>query len=151
MAKTKQNWVAGDIFEIELGDGTKLLGQVIQFEPDAMNSIICGYTLKEHGDGLDFEPSDFVSIQFTTRENIDHYHWKVIGNASIPDRKLWQHLTESRQSGFIGVKILGAGNILKFLEACSGLRAWDSFFDPEYFDKLLLPGVVRPPKAFFEK
>ncbi len=39
----------------------------------------------------------------------------------------------------------GSGIMRKFLSAFFGLRDWHQMHDPEYYQKLLLDGVVRKP------
>ncbi len=151
MAKKKQIWKAGDVFEIELEDGAKIVGQVFQYKPQAMNSVICGYTLKRSENCLPLQPEDFISIQFTTRDCLDRSRWPVILNSPIPEAIDYSDLLRNESTGFVGTTVLGCGIMKKFLDACCGLRAWDSFADPEYFDKLLLKGTPRPKAAFFEK
>ena len=56
---------------------------------------------------------------------------------------------ESRE--FVGAKIIGSGIMQKFLDAYFGLIAWDKWQDPNYLDKLLLPGVPRPANAVLVK
>lgn len=148
---TTKKWKIDDIFTIPLGDGNEVLGQVIHFEPLAMNSVICGFTVKLFdSDDIDLSLSDILAVQFTTFDNLDCGVWRVVGRGRPLPHELWAHLEKDRDTGFIGAKILGSGNIRKFLDACVGVRPWDSFADPYYFDKLLLEPSLKPKRAFLK-
>ncbi len=44
-------------------------------------------------------------------------------------------------NGWIGAKVIGSGIIASFLSAFYNLRDWTEMKDPEYYTKLLRPGV----------
>jgi hypothetical protein len=50
----------------------------------------------------------------------------------------------------VGACIEGSGAMNKLLTAYHGLSYWDTYFDPEYFDKLLLKGIKRPVNVLFK-
>jgi hypothetical protein len=60
----------------------------------------------------------------------------------------YEHL---RKSGWVGAKIRGAGVVEEFINAFYGLLPWDSRYDPEYFDKLLISPAKRPSRLIFKQ
>jgi hypothetical protein len=154
MARKRQKWAAGDLFSIPVGSSCGL-GQVISAEPEALNSVLCVYF--SHLVPCDqlglISPNirDSISIQLTTRESLDDGSWKVIGNARPLDTFDEFPLERLRLDGFIGAKVRGSGIMDALVSAFHGLSPWDEYADPEYFTKLLRPGVAVPGAAMFSK
>lgn len=51
----------------------------------------------------------------------------------------------------MGAKVIGSGNVERFLNAFYALTPWDQMKDPNYFDKFLLTSEHRPLRLHFEK
>jgi hypothetical protein len=51
----------------------------------------------------------------------------------------------------VGAKMYNWSLLQAFSDAWFGRRAWDGYADPEYFTKLLLPGVSVPDTAVFKR
>ena len=148
----KVKWEKNDIFCINLIDEDCTIGQILSYEPDAMNSVLCAFfSIKYNADSnIDISTIDsgkLISIQFVTRDLLDLGTWRIVGNAALVDYNKYIKIVKLRKRGFIGTKIQGSGNIVQFLNAYFGLLHWDMMHDEEYFDKLLLPGVNRPPNV----
>jgi len=146
----KQAWEVGDLFEIPLRDGSRVLGQVVGREADALNSAaVALFDLRLAAGSPPPDPAQartatVFSALFVTRDLLDHGTWKVMGRtaprlagASRPQ----EHL---RAKGWVGAKIIGSGTVREFAEAFYGLSPWDDFHDPHYLDRLLVDPSVKP-------
>ena len=147
--RNKQAWSNGDCFAIPLGEGTFSIGQVISYEPDALNSVLCCFFLLRYREpAQDFDLASLsdklIAIQFVTRDLLDAGQWRVIATGSptpIPSSMGLDHL---RKTGFVGIKVVGSGIANKLMESCFGLYPWDGFAEPGYLDKLLISKAMRP-------
>ena len=143
----KMEWRSGDLFAIPASDSVSLLGQVIAHEPRAMNSVsICVFGLRVE-DLAGVIPSalpDPVSVVLTTRELLDSGRWRVVGAMPVAlPRSDWPF--EALRPGFVGAKIIGAGLVEQFAAVYCGFLPRDTFArNPDYFDRLLRPGVDWP-------
>ena len=142
---------AGDLFEVRLLDDTLCVGMFHKYCRRAMNSYICSFFANrfEHvPSSEEFVRSNCspISIQFVTRGELDGGNWRIFGNMvpKIKDSDLPDAPFESKNS-YVGARIVSAGLISKLLNAYHGLLPWDMMKDDEFFDKLLLPEVCRPP------
>lgn len=148
MAKKKQNWNSGDIFAVPLGDGSFSLGQVISHEQHCMDSVLCAYasTLTSDINTITWLPKieDIISIQITSRDSLDKHIWRVVSHSEPLNLDASFDIKSLREKRYVGASIKGSGAMNKLLSAYHGLSYWDIYFDPEYFDKLLLAGVKRP-------
>jgi hypothetical protein len=55
------------------------------------------------------------------------------------------------KADFVGAVVRGSGIMMEFLDAFYGLRAWDDYADPAYFDKLLLTQDKKPSRLILTK
>ena len=146
----KQVPTVGDVFLVELVDGTFVVGQVIETRPVLMNSITCAFFDKRvaSADEADIPlvRSSVLSCQFVTRDAFNRGKWKRIRTmpTAIPISDLPYRDTEA--SGWIGAKVVGSGIIASFLNAYFGLGDWSEMKDPKYYDALLFAGR-RPPSG----
>lgn len=111
-----------------------------------MNTIFT--TLRQcYGKNITVAGHSPVSIQFVTKDMFNSGKWERIGNEEILiNNELLPH-RESKAKSWVGAKVIGSGMMAKFLNAFYGLRAWDKMNDPEYYQKLLLPGSDRAVSA----
>ncbi|MGB8815582.1 MAG: hypothetical protein WCC57_20585 [Paracoccaceae bacterium] len=144
--KKRQKCAPGDVFLVSLADGTFTAAQVLAFEPHALNSAVCAFTLDRRGRDKphDFDPAGVVSVQFVTRDLLDSGDWLVVGRASLEHGLGRNELAKQRANQFVGTSVVGSANMIIFLNACFALAPWDSFFDPLYCDKLLLSPDMKP-------
>lgn len=128
-----------------------MLAHVIGKDIDTMRSALCAYTLIEFDSAeVSVRPEDYIAVQFTTKDMIERGGWEIVGRAPAPDfSKYLEDYEELKRRRFIGLTVRGSGVMRKFLDACVGDRAWNSFADPNYFDKLLLPDIPRPAGIVF--
>lgn len=146
--KKKKTWGPGDNFLVPLEDDTYGQGQVLSYEEDAMNSVICAFSsirfekLPTH---LDVIPEEsLVAIIFVTRDQLDYGGWPIVNRGPIISWEKYIDIRQMRSRGFIGTKIIGTFNAETLLNAYHGLVFWDDFHDPEYLDKLLISPDRKP-------
>lgn len=147
----------GEVFVIPL-EGQKYfgIGEVLKVTPDALNSVICifyshRFSSLENLNIDELSDENVISVQFITPDLIESRIWKVVGENDPYDPEDFLNFKELESDGFIGVDIIGSGNIRKFLSAYHGLLPWNCMYKEEYFDELLYPGVERPENIFFSQ
>lgn len=148
MAKSKK-WGIGDVFAIPLADGTAGFGQVLSIEPEAMNSFVGAvYDIKalagEVPTPFELVSCHVLSVLFITRDLLDSGRWLVIAQREALDPEKFVPLRSLRAQRFVGAKVIGSANVTRLLNAYFRLAPWNMMKDPEYFDRLLLPGRSRP-------
>lgn len=149
MGRKKQSWGAGDVFVVEMGDGRCAVGQIVGREAGVLNSVSVAFfdqrcERPEDAPHLPLTLDRVISVVFSTRDLLDSWTWRVVGNRPVV---VPQHLLPyeaTRASGWVGAKVIGSGNLRKFLDAYFGLRAWDDWHDPEYLDRFLLSPDKKP-------
>lgn len=146
MKSRTQAWEVGNVFQIPLGDGTSVGGQVVGYEAQVLNSVsIAVFDVRTSNDSLAELPVEkLIAVLFTTRDMLDSGGWKVAGALPISISREQLPFESTRSNGFIGAKVIGSANVSKFAKAFYGLLPWELFADPDYFDKLLVRGVKRP-------
>lgn len=150
--KKKQIWDIGDFFTVPLADGSFSLGQVVGREPDAMNSAICAFFARSYDvfpEGVDDLPiaSELVSMLFVTRDLLDSGDWKVFAKGETFDAAPYIDITTLRECGFVGIRIIGSGIVIKLMGAFYGLLPWNGFYEPDYLDRLLVSPDKKPLKV----
>lgn len=145
----RQRVKTGDVFWVPLDDGTVVLGQVLEIQKDALDSITCAFfdvRRAEPGEHI----KDLISpicIQFVTKDLFTNGTWKRVDNAPVSVPISLLPYRETEKNGWVGARIIGSGIIRMFLSAFYGLRSWDEMHDPNYYENLLLPGVQRQTDA----
>ncbi|EOF4387086.1 Imm26 family immunity protein [Salmonella enterica subsp. enterica] len=153
--RKKQKWDIGDLFTILLSDGSFCVGEVVGYEPKALNSAICAIYDYHISDVPDKAPilseDELVSVQFVTRDSLDYGMWKIFAHASdeFPLGK-YIDLEDRRNKGFIGTSSYGSGSITQLMNAYYKLLPWDHFFDPQYFDKILVSPDKKPRDVIYK-
>ena len=141
----------GSVFRVPLSDGGYAIGQVIAYEPQMLNSVSCVFT--SQGDwtpGSTIPESAIVASLFTTYDLLTKGRWEILGEAPIPISRPNFPFEHLRSAGWVGAKMTGSGIVEEFLNAWFGLAPWDDWADPDYLDRLLFPGRVRPACAIFK-
>ena len=149
MARKKQAWQEGDYFSIPLADGTFVMAQVLKYEPQALNSVICAIFIEmiekqPSGAPRSIDENKLISVLFVTRDLLDSGVWFVFGRGPTIDPQKYIGLEDLRRKGFVGTEIIGSGNVIKLMNAFYGLIPWNSFYDPHYLDKLLVSPDRKP-------
>ena len=153
---TKQQWKNGDIFTIKLKDNTFVIGQVIAYEPQALNSVICAfYDIRnmnlENIIRLDLKKNKIFSIMFVTRDLLDSGRWNVITTKNISMPFSWYFkLFKLRKNKMVGVKIIGSGIVESFINSFYSLEYWNNYKDPYYLDGLLISKSKKPKEVLYK-
>jgi hypothetical protein len=144
----KQSWTAGDCFIVPLLDGPFGLAQIVAYEAEALNSVLCCIfrnRLNAVPEVVAAPPeTDLISVLFVTRDLLDLGHWQVISRWPPLDVRKYVDLSRLRRAGFVGVKIIGSGNVTEFLNAYHRLAPWNNYHKPDYLDRLLISPDRKP-------
>jgi hypothetical protein len=149
VGKRKIKWLPGDNFLIPLIDGTYGQGQVLVHEAHAMNSVVCAFFSAHYQQSTDqLNPTSeesLLAVLYVTRDLLDVGRWHVVNNGSIvvPWEKFLD-IRAIRAKRHVGVVIHGSGIVADFLNAYHKLILWNHYYDPEYFDKLLISLDRKP-------
>lgn len=153
MKRKKQSWIVGDIFLVPLSDGSFTVGQVLAIEKEALNSVICVFTTDRHScvsSGIHLNERKIISAQFTTPDLLDSGEWRVVGHQNAVLIEKYFDMGKLKSVGFVGVKVIGSGIVMKFLDACFGFYPWDGFFERDFLDKLLLSPSLKPVNVVYK-
>lgn len=93
--------------------------------------------------------SDPIAVLLVTPDLLNKRIWPIPSHGE--PKVLPQDRPYERKAKWVGAKIIGSGNIEKFLAAYHGLAPWDDGHDPNYLDKLLLPGTPRPANVVLSR
>ena len=144
----RQKPEVGDLFTVPLPDGTFATGQIVAREAQMLNSWTCAFSrLRVPKEEMPIESIRLevaISVQFVTGDLLKKGIWKIHGRAAVVIPKSAFPHEEFRDQGWIGATMRGSGIIRTFLAAFHGLEFWDAMKDPDYYQKLLLPGVLVP-------
>lgn len=152
MAKT-QKWKKGDVFLVPLLDGSYCIGQVI-YEAAFIKTPICAFfDLRRNEDEINVEElssSRLIAVQFVTRDSLGSGRWRIFENQPTPNVADHFNILALENSGFVGVEIRGSGAVTMFLNAFYALSPWNEYFDPNYFDTLLISQDMKPKELIFK-
>lgn len=151
--KKKQKWKVGDVFLVPLCDGNYSVGQVLSWEKDALNSVVCVFSIlkvKNKNVEIALDPDKIISALFTTPDLLDSGDWIVVDNSASLSVDDFFDMKSLKSDGFIGIKVIGSGIVIKFMDACFGLYPWDGFYESDYLDKLLLSPDKKPNKIIYK-
>lgn len=128
-----------------LEDGSFAMGQIVEIQKEVLNSITCAFfDLRTNTQSdIKLEKHKPISVQFVTKDLFNSGNWERIENSKVTVSNKLLPYRETKKKGWVGAKVIGSGIIEMFLNAFYGLRPWDEMKDPEYYKKLLLPGVGR--------
>lgn len=144
----KQNWNAGDVFSIVASEQALAKGTVLLRPDDMRSQALVGISVLDAKIDQQTNENDFIAVLFITNENLNSGRWPILDRIEPIDISTYVDLAEIRKNGWIGVRVIGGGIVEEFAEACIGELPWDSYADPEYFSKLMLPSAQKPIWAF---
>lgn len=147
--KKKQVWGIGDYFTVPLADGTFSIGQVVGQEPEALNSVTCAFFARRLDSATvrlvdHLVERDLISVLFVTRDLLDSGDWQIIFSADPFPTATYFDVAALRAKGFVGVKVIGSGIVIKLMDAYYGLYPWNGFNEPDYLDRLLVSADRKP-------
>ena len=93
------------------------------------------------------DSSSLISLTATWRKNLKNGQWCPLGVAEFTPALLQHPAEDLAAGGYVGAKHYDAALLSEFLSACHGALPWNVMHDPEYSEKLLLPGSGRPERA----
>lgn len=96
------------------------------------------------------ESTDLLSVLFVTSHYLDSGRWSLVAVGKEIPVAVYIDIPALRRKEFVGLKIVGAANVEKFVNACFGLFPWDGFAKSEYFNDFLIEGLARPSVAVFK-
>lgn len=154
--RRSQSFSSGDVFRIQLLDGSCALGQIIEVTKQAMNSVLCGFydvrAAETEIDRTEIFRRNLISVQFVTPESLKRSSWPVVRHEAVPfDPNEFIPFDELAEKGFVGARIVGSGIMKEFMNAYFGLKPWDDWHDPTFLDSLLAPGAKRPSAIVLTK
>ncbi len=156
MARRKAKWSEGSVFLVPQSDGLCSVGHVLKLTPGALNSAVCAfYDIRVRpGAGVsgdELSADKLISIQFTTPDLLNSGVWALVIQCAPKHLERMTRLPALEKAHFVGAVVVGSGNVMEFLDAFYGLRAWDDYADPAYFDKLLLTPDKKPSRPILTK
>jgi hypothetical protein len=92
-----------------------------------------------------------VSTQFTTPDLLNSGIWALVAQFAPKHLERMTWLPALERAHFVGATVRGSGIMMEFLDAFYGLRAWDDYADPAYFDKLLLTQDKKPSRLILTR
>lgn len=137
-----QKWQVGDIFSIRLSDNTFVFGQIL---PKGDYSNICALFLLRKNDqdySTDFarfidelKQTKILTVLGVSMNFFNNGTYKIIGH-TIPlvDQSMRLHKNTS----------YGSGVLKDLAEVYFGLKPWNILYRENYYDGLLMDGLVRP-------
>jgi len=148
--RRRVKWTYGDIFAVPLCDGSFGVCQAVY---DVFTHVAdCAFfsfrlpELPRQAPALN--PKDIISLTAVWKNPLRNGAWPKIGYAApilpvsaFPNQRLL------RKANGVGVHHCNEALIEHFLSAWHALMPWNTFFEEDYLDKMLAPGVARPPTA----
>ena len=146
---SRHSWTPGDFFAVPLADGSYSIGQVVGYEPEALNSALCAFFSRhvvKLPTSISAPPTsdELVAILFVTRDLLDSGTWKVLGRGEPLPAAPHINLDTLRARRFVGARVVGSGIAMKLMDAYFGLYPWNGFAQSDYLDKLLISIDRRP-------
>ena len=137
-----KEWKTGDVFSIPLADNMFSFGQVL-------NKRYCTCVLFNFkSNEPDLSKSDFLKLQplsilhLSNGNLLNNGRWKIIFNEQA---KLDANAGYGGRAGTIGsISYGGCGVMADLANAYWGFQPWNVMYEEDYYDKLLLQGVIKP-------
>ena len=151
MARGKRiQWEHGDLFGVPLEDGSFGIVQAVgHWVPEGgVYVAVTDQRAESLPTVIALDPRVRVIALMQVGDNAFDRGWfPRIGPAQALARREDFPNERFARSGYVGAKSYTGGIVVAFLSAWHGLTPWTGYHDPDYFDKLLVSGVERPPHA----
>lgn len=149
-AKSKKiKYKEGDVFLIPSSGGGFYVGQIGSDMKLEIGAIFCYlfngriYDEKDCGQAK-MTTTDVISASLITSELIEYQQWKICCNRPVPPHPALEQMDELRQQGFVGARVVGAGNVSDYMDTYHGIMSASRWPDPNYvFSFFLKPPAVR--------
>jgi hypothetical protein len=150
--KPKIKVLPGMVFGVPQKDSLLLVGQVLERPSDPLMSMVLFDHRVASADAADLPPLQTLRVLATATtfpDGIERSIWPVIKEnepLALPQSQ-WPN-EHARAKQWVGRRVNNSLIIEDFVNACAGLIPWRSYAaTPDYFDKMLFPGVQRPKEA----
>ncbi len=151
MARRKRvPWEPGDLFGVPLADGSFGIVQAVDpwLPEGGVYAAVTDQRAATFPSDTALAPNTRVIALVEVVDNAFDRGWfPRIGPAAPLARRADFPNERFARSGYVGAKSYTGGIVADFLSAWHGLASWTAYKDPEYFDKLLVDGIERPPHA----
>lgn len=135
-----KKWLIGSLFSIPLRDGSYMFGQVIGTHLTKTQPILILFDLrkaKPEVSTTELEESTILTAINADNESLNNGTYHIVGTAD----PMYEASLVEKKSSHGDVLLLNLG------EAYYGLHPWNVLYEETYYDKLLLPGILRPTMA----
>lgn len=156
MRVSKSTFVPGRFFLIPLKLSGFGIGQITEIHESVLSAYAClVFSKKLSSRNERFSVDDLtnrkITHQFVTPDLLWNGRWEALSIEPllVTQDELISKAYEDKGS-YVGATAFGSEIIAEFLYAWHGQLPWNMMFDPEYFDKLLLDGVVKPNSVVYE-
>lgn len=134
----------GTVIAVPMKDGRHTLAQIVDWPNKHIVSLVlfrpCVAQLDSVRDLQAFVP--FASASVTT-EAFRSGKWKEVDRCPVAvPRDSWPN-EHTRAAGWVGMRISSCSLVDLFVNAYYGLDYWDSLFEADRLDTVLLPGEQR--------
>lgn len=150
------SWLPGYIFGVATPKKKVVCCQIIDlpvwsgFVPVAVYNWVLP-DIDPHTSVTAIPPGSAIASLCVERLCLDTGEWPILGSAPIElPRSAWPHIKFLTTGSLVGLKSYSSLILDRFCGAWLGEVPWNCMKDPQYFDRLLLPGVVRPAKVRLE-
>jgi hypothetical protein len=150
MSRRKRiKWVHGDIFAVPLADGSFGIVQAVDhWMPHWVYTAVTDLRMEALPATPPDQPARVISLIAVSDDEFNFGAFTRIGASATALAQRNDFPNERfAGSGYVGAKSYTGGIVVNFLSAWHGLASWTVYKDPEYFDKLLVQGIQRPPHA----
>jgi hypothetical protein len=141
--------VDGMVYAMPLVDGSYCYAQAIS---SSMSVVVNLAVFKVRTTTLLSSPPDLLkhdAIAFTAtwRRSLNRGDWAALGVHALIVEPTMHPNEMLEDSNGVGVTHSDLGLITNFMNAWFGLEPWNVWYDEQYFDRLLGPGIARPSTA----
>jgi hypothetical protein len=146
----------GAVFAVPLDDNTFGFGQILVYEPQALDAVVCALFDHHSVMATDVPPagkleSIVIAVRFITSDLLRSGVWELAGAAPPLDAtKYIPDINQRRASGFVGTTVYGSRIASRFLCAYFRITPWNIYKDPEYFDKWMVGHRKRPHDVLWD-
>lgn len=141
-----KTWNSGDVFSVPLSDGSYTLGQVLDKKYCTCALFEIRLATKSVIEPIDFSKLKPISIlHLSVGDFLNNGNWEIIFYEKI---MLNPNNGSGGKMGEIGsVSYGGCGILTDLAEVYFGLYPWNTLYEEDYYDKMLLKTVSRPATA----
>jgi hypothetical protein len=138
----RKQWSVGDVFSMELKDGTFMFGQIIDTHITKTSPTCAVFESRKKTTEVtasDFKKSKVISIQNTDNKQLNNGNFSILFGTEplISSRGVDKRIS------------IGCTMLLNLCNAYCGLEPWNVLYHENHYDKMLRKDVPRPKVALF--